>query len=102
MPDWVKVCKTSEIGEGAMKEFSVGGRSVAVAKVGEEFFAFDNLCTHAECALSGGTLNDHVVTCWCHGSEFDVRTGAVRTPPAEKPLDVFPVKIEGEELFVAV
>lgn len=85
-----------------MKEFTVGGKAIVVARAGGEVFAFGGECTHAGCALSGGTLEGTVVTCWCHGGAFDIRTGEVKSPPPDKKLPVYKVKVEGEEIWVEV
>lgn len=102
MASWVKICEINDVTAGEIKDFSVSGKSIAVTKIGEEFFAFDNVCTHAECNLSGGTMDGQTVICWCHGSEFDVKTGEVKSPPAEKPLPVFKTKIEGQDLLIEI
>jgi len=63
--------------------------------------AVGNVCTHAEFAMSDGTLrNDAVIECVWHGARFDLQTGRVRRGPAEDPLPVFPVRIDGERVLV--
>jgi nitrite reductase/ring-hydroxylating ferredoxin subunit len=64
--------------------------------------AFDDTCTHEECPLSEGDLEGERIVCYCHGSEFDLRTGEVLEGPAEDPLSLFPVRIEDGELQVAL
>lgn len=102
MSVWKKICAIKDIGDGEMRGFAVEGKQVAVAKIGGEQFAFENKCTHADCDLTGGTIDDHVVLCWCHGSQFDVRTGEVKSPPADKPLATYKLKTEGEDLLVEI
>ena len=69
-------------------------RRVSVARVGDRLHAFDDLCTCAEpaCPLSGGLLTGARLMCQCHGSRFDVTTGAVLNGPATKPLAVYEVQ----------
>ena len=64
---------------------------IAVARVDDRLYAFDDLCTCADqtCPLSGGLLANTTIMCQCHGSEFDVTTGIVRNGPATKPLIVY-------------
>jgi len=66
-------------------------RRISVARVADELYAFDDLCTHEACPLSAGKLDGTVIMCQCHGSRFDVTTGAVVNGPATKPLTVYPV-----------
>jgi 3-phenylpropionate/trans-cinnamate dioxygenase ferredoxin component len=67
---------------------------VAVARVDGRLYAFDDLCTCAgeSCPLSGGLLTDRTVLCQCHGSRFDITTGAVVDGPASRALLVYEVQ----------
>jgi nitrite reductase/ring-hydroxylating ferredoxin subunit len=79
----------------------IQGQEIALARLDDgSWVAFDNSCTHEECPLSEGDLDRDRVTCYCHGSEFDVRTGEVIEGPAEEPLSVYPVRVEDGELQV--
>jgi nitrite reductase/ring-hydroxylating ferredoxin subunit len=64
---------------------------IAVARVGDQLYAFDDLCTCAaeHCPLSGGLLAGTTITCQCHGSQFDVVTGEVAAGPATTALSVY-------------
>ena len=66
---------------------------ISVARVDDRLYAFDDLCTCAEeaCPLSGGLLAGTQLMCQCHGSRFDVTTGAVIDGPATEPLRVYEV-----------
>jgi nitrite reductase/ring-hydroxylating ferredoxin subunit len=86
--------EVSSIKAGAMGSFDVGGRRVAVANVSGTLFAFDDTCTHRGCSLATGRLSGTTVTCRCHGSEFDVRTGAVLKGPAQQPVRSYRIDAE--------
>jgi nitrite reductase/ring-hydroxylating ferredoxin subunit len=83
-----------------MRVFDVGGTKVAVAKVDGRLYGFDDTCTHRSCSLAVGTLEGTTVTCPCHGSQFDVTSGAVLRGPATKPVRSRRVEIQGEGLAV--
>ena len=72
---------------------------VSVARVGDRLYAFDDLCTCGDtpCPLSGGLLTGTTIMCQCHGSRFDVTTGAVLNGPATEPLNVYEVReVDGD------
>src|SRR5262249_12881198 len=74
----------------------------AVVRVGDEVFALHDVCSHEEVPLSEGEVYDHTVECWLHGSCFDLRTGDPTGPPATEPVPVYPVKVSGGDVYVAV
>jgi 3-phenylpropionate/trans-cinnamate dioxygenase ferredoxin subunit len=95
--------KASSIRPGELAAFRVAGTSIAVANVDGRYYAIDEMCTHEECSLvADGILDGAVVTCGCHGAQFDVTTGAVLAPPAVEPLKVYRVEVSGDDLIVEV
>ena len=100
MSEFTKVAESGDVGEGEVATFETGGERVAVANVEGSFYAFGDICTHARCSLAEGELEGKTVTCPCHGSQFDVTTGAVLNPPATEPVPVFPLRVENDELQV--
>ena len=67
---------------------------ISIARVDDRLYAFDDLCTCADqsCPLSGGLLTGTTVMCQCHGSRFDIATGAVVSGPATDALNVYEVQ----------
>jgi cytochrome P450/nitrite reductase/ring-hydroxylating ferredoxin subunit len=98
--DWYDVGPADDLPDGALRQVEAGGRAVCVARLEDEWVAFDDTCTHEECSLAGGELDGTVVVCPCHGSEFDVRTGDVLTPPALEPLPIYEARAEQGTLRV--
>jgi naphthalene 1,2-dioxygenase system ferredoxin subunit len=100
--EWLRVGAAAEIEDGAIVAFEVGDRFVAVARVGDEFYAFDDICTHRACSLSEGDLDGTSVVCPCHAGEYDVRTGEVLSGPPPEPVASFPVRVAGGDLEIEV
>ena len=71
-----------------------------VANVGGEYYAIGSICTHEGGDLAEGWIDGREVTCPLHGSVFDLATGEVAGPPADKPVPLFDVRIEGDEIQV--
>lgn len=101
MPEFVTVGKADQIAEGEATAFEVSGAEVAVARSGGTLYAFSDICTHRKCNLSmGGEIDGTAITCECHGSTFDMSTGAVLEGPATEPIETYPVRDEGGELQI--
>lgn len=97
----VQVANVNEVPEGGFKKVEFNGEAVALFKVGGRIYATANICTHTGCELDHNhQMHGEVVECTCHGSRFDVKTGAVVLPPAEDPLKTYQVSVEGEEIFI--
>jgi naphthalene 1,2-dioxygenase system ferredoxin subunit len=79
-----------------------GGREIALCIVDGAVFAVANTCTHAEARLSDGHLEGYDIVCPLHGGSFDVRTGEVAALPCLEPVEVYPTKIEGENVYVEI
>jgi nitrite reductase/ring-hydroxylating ferredoxin subunit len=100
---FVTVARTGDVKAGELGVFEVEGVRIAIANADGRFFAIDDTCTHEQCSLAeDGTLEGTVVTCGCHGAQFDVATGAVLAPPALEPLKPYPLRIDQGNLVVEV
>jgi 3-phenylpropionate/trans-cinnamate dioxygenase ferredoxin subunit len=100
--DFVIAAKTSDVPVGQVRVFTVDGVDIAVANVGGEFYAIDDVCTHDGGPLGEGTLFGDLVECPRHGARFNVKTGQVRALPAVIPVRTYPVQVEGDEIKVRV
>ncbi len=99
----VTVGSAADIKPGELAAVEVDGVRLAVANADGRFFAIDATCTHEQCSLAAeGTLEGTVVTCGCHGAQFDVTTGAVLAPPAPEPVKTYPLHIDRGNLVVEV
>lgn len=102
-PRFVTVARTADIKPGELAAFDVEGMRIAVAHADGRFFAIDDTCTHEQCSLAEeGALDGTVVTCGCHGAQFDVTTGAVLAPPAFEPVKAYPVRVDHDNVMVEV
>jgi 3-phenylpropionate/trans-cinnamate dioxygenase ferredoxin subunit len=72
---------------------------VAVVKVGDEVFAIEDVCSHAEIPLSDGEVDGCTIECELHGSRFDLRTGKPTGPPATQPVPVFEISVIDGDVY---
>lgn len=96
----VRVGRSNDVAAGEMRVFTVQGTTVNVSNPNGHLYAVDDTCTHRGCSLAMGELDGTTLTCACHASQFDVRSGAVLRGPAERPLRSRAVRVEGDDLLV--
>lgn len=96
-----KAIEIKNLADGQMKTVMVGGIPVAVAHVGDSFFAVGDMCSHAQCSLgTDGFLTGKTIMCACHGATFDVTNGNALTLPATVNIPVYSVDIKDGWLYV--
>lgn len=95
--EYIRVGALAEVPEGELRPFELPSGRIAIAHLENELFALGDECTHAGCSLAEGELDEErdTVVCPCHASEFDLRTGEPIEGPAEDPVPVFPVRVDG-------
>jgi 3-phenylpropionate/trans-cinnamate dioxygenase ferredoxin component len=101
-PVYTRACALSEVAADEPLAVEVGGEPVAIVRAEGEVFAIRDVCSHAEVPLSEGEVDGCTIECWLHGSRFDLRTGKPTGMPATEPVPVYPVKIEGDDVLIAI
>ena len=94
---------------GAADAFPQGGSRVdlddltlALFRIGDDFYVIGDTCSHAMASLSEGELWDYDVECPLHGAEFDIRTGVPQSLPATRPVATYEVRLEQGRVMVNV
>ena len=100
----VRVCATNDIAPGTAKRFDVEGRSIAVVRIDDDYYAIGDRCTHADISLSEGEVlcDDREIECWKHGSTFSLLDGEPQSLPATRAVPVYEVTVEGGDVLVSV
>lgn len=98
---WLPVLPASALAADGVIEVRVEDVAVAVCRVGESFFAVDNVCPHAGGPLADGDLEGHELLCPLHGWSFDLRTGACSVDPTS-PVRVHRARARGGQIEVAL
>jgi 3-phenylpropionate/trans-cinnamate dioxygenase ferredoxin component len=99
----IDLLATDEVGDGEMRMVWVDGTDqVLVIHTGGEFTAVQGICSHEYFELDKGFLTNGTLTCALHLSRFDLSNGEPLDPPAEAPLAVYPVVIEGDRILIEV
>lgn len=85
----IVAARSGELAVDQMKLLKVDGRRIVLARTASGYTAFDDACTHGGGSLAAGAMICGVVQCPGHGSQYDTRTGTVRSGPATRPLNVY-------------
>jgi 3-phenylpropionate/trans-cinnamate dioxygenase ferredoxin subunit len=110
---FARLCSLADVKEpGALRvelaDVGIEGdrEAIAVVRFEGEVFAIEDLCSHAEVPLSEGDVEEYkgapTIECWLHGSCFDLTSGRPTNLPATEPVPVYPVRVDGDDVFVDV
>ena len=100
MGEFVRVASVNDLEDDETMQVDVGDEQVLLAKLGGEFYAIGEECTHEGGPLSQGWVEDGQVECPLHGAQFDLKSGGFTAPPASDPVKSYPVRVEGDDVLV--
>src|SRR5438270_6845257 len=102
MGDTVRVCAVGDIEPGTARRFDLDGHRIAVVRIGDDFYALGDRCSHQDYSLAEGEVleDEREIECWKHGSTFSLETGEPQSLPATKPVPVYEVRVEGDDVVV--
>jgi 3-phenylpropionate/trans-cinnamate dioxygenase ferredoxin component len=98
------LCKRGDLSPGQARRFDVDGHLIALVRIGDDFYAIGDTCSHADYSLSEGDVweDECEIECPKHGSTFSLRTGEPQTLPATQPVPVYEVQVDGEDVKVVL
>jgi 3-phenylpropionate/trans-cinnamate dioxygenase ferredoxin subunit len=98
-----RACSVADIPPTGALRVVLDGTAVAVVRdENGDLHAIGDTCTHAEVSLAEGEVDDCSIECWLHGSRFDLRTGEPTSLPAIRPVPVFALTLDGDDVLVDV
>ena len=102
MSDFISVAKVSEFDHQPAKCVEVAGKTIALFKLGDEYFAIDDTCTHKGGSLSEGNIGGDEIECPWHGAHFNIRSGKVILDPAKEDVSTYDVRLSGDVIEIDV
>jgi toluene monooxygenase system ferredoxin subunit len=94
------VCPREQVPANGMIQCETqDGLKLLVVNSGDDYYAYQAMCPHQDVPLCEGLYDGSVLTCHQHLWQWDIRTGAA-LGLAEAPLESFPVRVEGDSLYV--
>lgn len=100
--DWHFAAKAADVEEDAATLVEIGERQIALCKVGADFHAVDNICSHEFACFTDGIVDGDEIECPLHQARFHIPTGKVLLEPATEDIDTFPVERRGDDIYVKV
>ena len=99
-----RLCAVGDVQDGLPVRFDVGAHRICLVRLGDDFYAIGDTCSHADVSLSEGEVDAETkhIECWKHGSCFSLETGVPDVLPATRPVPVYRVSVEGDDVFVEV
>jgi 3-phenylpropionate/trans-cinnamate dioxygenase ferredoxin component len=99
-----RVCAKDDLAPGEARKVEVEGRPVCLVRCEDGFHAVGDVCSHADFSLSEGEvdLDECTIECWKHGSAFSLLTGEPESLPATRPVPVYVVTVDGDDVSVDV
>ena len=103
MPEQFRLCTRDELVAGEARRFDVGGHRICLVRIGDDFYAIGDECSHEDYSLSDGEVfpDEREIECWKHGTTFSLVDGSPQSLPATRPVPVYDVMIEGNDVLVA-
>ena len=97
-----RVAALGDIAPGQPRLVDANGTRVVLIRVGDRVHAIGDTCVHQGGPLHEGKLSGTRLACPWHGWMYDVRTGQCLFPARGGPVPSYPVRIEGDDVFVEV
>ena len=100
MQEYITIAKTEQVAPGSSLAVDVEGLRIAVFNIDGQFYAIDDTCTHAEASLAEGDVDGTTVECALHGARFDLQTGDVLAPPADRPVAAYKTRVRDGDIQI--
>ena len=104
VPETLRLCGRDDLQPGQARRFDTGGLRIALVRIGDEFFAVADRCSHEDYSLADGEVwaEECELECAKHGSTFDLRTGQPCSLPATRPVATYDLVVDDDSVSVVV
>lgn len=101
--NWIEAANKDDVPDQGTLRVECGREAICLYNLGGEIYATQDECSHGSASLSEGFIvEDCLIECPLHQGSFNVKTGAAVAVPCKDDLRIFPVKIEGDKVFVQI
>jgi nitrite reductase/ring-hydroxylating ferredoxin subunit len=100
--DWACLAKRDQITPSSPLSLPEGDNGIGLFDVDGQLYAIEDICPHGPSLLSRGYIMNGMVKCPLHGAVFDIRTGKCLQGPAERDLQTYSVRVDGEDVYIQI
>jgi 3-phenylpropionate/trans-cinnamate dioxygenase ferredoxin subunit len=99
-----RICSVHDLEPGQARKFTLGNLDIAVVRIGDDWYAIGDTCTHQKVSLADGDVHATTleIECCKHGSAFSLETGEPSSFPATKPEPVYQIRIDEDDVMVVL
>lgn len=99
-----RLCTVDDVAPGTAKRFVVGPHRICLVRIGDDFYAIGDVCSHADFSLADGEVypDSREIECWKHGSTFSLVDGKPQSLPATRPVPTYDVRRDGDDVSVVI
>ena len=97
---WMHIAKASDDIAEHGRAVDIGGKHVALFKLGGCYYATSNVCTHQFALMTEGCVDGEYVECPMHQGRFHIPTGKAQGSPVSEALQVYATRIEDGEVQI--
>jgi 3-phenylpropionate/trans-cinnamate dioxygenase ferredoxin subunit len=100
----VRVCAVDDVASGTAARVDVDGHRLCVVRIDDDWYVVGDRCSHADYSLAEGDVwtDECEIECPKHGSTFSLATGEPQSLPATKPVPVYAVRVDGDDVLVSI
>lgn len=99
--DWELIADADELASGERKSVFIDDTPALLVRLGDQYFAVEDVCTHDGQPLTDGALENQSIVCPRHGARFDLASGKALCMPATSPVRTFAVEVRSEGVFAS-
>ncbi|MBA3765416.1 MAG: Rieske 2Fe-2S domain-containing protein [Acidobacteria bacterium] len=99
---WISVVRALGFEDGQFKIVNYAEINLLVCKLGGEFYAYRNACAVGQQPLDNAAFDSPMLTCSCHGYNYDLRRAGACLERPELRLESLPLKVEDDKVKVAL
>ena len=98
------LCSVGDVEPDSAKRVDVAGLRLAVVRIGDDWYAIADRCSHADESLSEGDVwaEEREIECPKHGSTFSLLTGEPQTLPATRSVPIYEVRVVGDKVMLVL